>query len=348
MGAGAALAQGSVAAADRDFIESRAFWEDPSGQVPFELATQQVYTPFKHMLNRGYSASVHWVRFTVDASPVPLVLRLLPPWLDDITLYDPAALAGPTTVGDRHPIARNAFHAPGHSLALPASAQPRTIWLRLQSTSTHLLIAEAITLERFTELNTSRLIWSALYAAVLILVFIILLFIWWAQRDGLLRIFLIKQAAYLYYSMAYLGLPTLFLSSWLSPAVLDQAFSWSVLLITPLVLRFDIALLSLYRPQRHLLALVKGIAWLSVGNLLLLLAGHTSRAMEFNLLLLLAACLSVMLCALSCKPDPATQQIMSKRTMLLYYTLVLSSLPLGLITILGWAERKRPANPIYR
>jgi hypothetical protein len=34
--------------------------------------------------------------------------------------------------------------------------------------------------------------------------------------------------------------------------------------------------------------------------------------------------------------------------MLLYYTLVLSSLPLGLITILGWAERKRPANPIYR
>jgi two-component system, sensor histidine kinase LadS len=321
------------------YILARGFWKDPSGQATFDTAAQQTYSPYRGGLSRGYHAdAAHWIRFTVAASEQPLGLRVLPPWLDQVTLYDPATPGAPRTLGDRFPQHLSDLHGPGHLFMLSPTAQPRDIWLRLQTTSSHLFNAEILPLDQLGPINTQRIIWSVLYVSILLILFFVLLPVWWTQRDRLLGIFLVKHAVYVYYGAAYLGLPTLLLADWLPPAFFDKAFVLSTLLITPLALRFDSSFLALYQPRPLWLNVLKACGWVSLANVLLMLAGHASLALQLNLQIILVASVTVMLAVLSCQPAAPTEQVMPKRTLVAYYAIIIFSLPLGVISLLGWIE----------
>ena len=335
---GAVLAQHTTeqAISGRDHILHRAFWEDATLQASFQSAQTQTYESYQGILSRGYTDSADWVRLTIAASTQPLVLRIGPAWLDNLTLYDPASPATPQTVGDRYPRQQRAFHGLGHSFALPASSTPRDVWLRLQTTSAHLLKVEALPAEVIAETGVQNIIWATLYSTVLLLVLCVLLSIWWVQRDQILGTYLLRHTVYTYYGTAYLGLPTLLFPNILPPAFFDLAFSISATIIMPLGLLFDIAFLSIYRPNRHLLVLLKIIAVLSTGLMLLLLAGYTSLALKLNIYILIVAILIATLTAMSCKSTPYVEQIVSKKVMLAYYLLIHGGLLMGLTGVLGW------------
>jgi two-component system, sensor histidine kinase LadS len=335
---GSALLFGPAVVAAQDLIKERGFWEDSSAQAGLETAVRQTYTPFTGVLSRGYSASAHWILLEIPAHGAPLGLRILPSWLDQITLHDPDTGAAPVTLGDRFPEATGLFHGPGHSFELAPHPQPRRIWLRVQSTSSHFVNAEVLTLDRFGAANTQRMIWSVVYVTLLVFLFLLLMPIWWTQRDQLLGRFLLKHAVYIYYGAAYLGLPPLLLSDWLPPVFFDRAFVFSVLLVTPLILRFDCALLAQYNPWPLWLNLLKAVSWVSVGNLLFMVAGYTSQALELNLQIILGASLVVMLAVVSVRPEAVIEQLMPKKVVVIYYLIIVCSLPLGLISLLGWVD----------
>ena len=321
-----------------DHILARAYWQDVSAQASFETASKQTYVSYQRVLNRGYSGSAHWVKLSIAASDQALGLRITPAWLDSITLFDPVNSPNPITVGDRAPIQRNALPGLGHSFELPPSTINRDIWLRLQTTSSHFLSIEAIPVDQVAQASTRQIVWGVLYAAVLLLILFVLTFIWWAQRDKVLGAYLLRHAFYTYYGAAYLGLPTLLLSDWLPPAFFDLAFSFSAIIIAPVGILFDVLFLSGYRPQRHLLWMLKAIGLMSLGVLLTLLAGHVREALQANILVLMAATVVMTLTALSTRPAPSTQQIMPKAVMVTYYLLIFSSLLIGLVNMLGWVE----------
>lgn len=321
-----------------ELILARAYWQDTSAQAPVETARNQAYTPYDNVLNRGYTDSVHWVRLTIAASTQPLGLRITPAWLDSITLFDPANADTPITVGDRHPIQRNALPGLGHSFELPASASPRDIFLRLQSTSSHFLDVQVIPIDQIGQASSRQITAAAMYASILALILFVLLSIWWVQRDKVLGLYLLRHAFYTYYGAAYLGLPTLLLSDWLPPGFFDLAFSFSAIIIVPVGIFFDVIFLSGYRPQRHLLSMLKAIGLMSLVVLLTLLTGHVREALQANILVLMTATVVMTVTALTCQPDQSIQQIMPKKVMVTYYLLIFSSLLIGLVNMLGWVQ----------
>ena len=321
-----------------DLIEQRAFWEDTSAQANFETARSQTHTPFQGIFSRGYTDSAHWIRLTIAPSAQPVGLLITPAWLDEITLYDPASEGTPITVGDRHVSRNKALPGLGHSFQLPPSPEPREIWLRLKTTSSHLLSVKAIALDQVAQVSSRQIVWASLYAAILLLILLVLGSVWWVHRDRVLGVYVVRHAFYTWYGLAYLGIPTLLLSNKLSPAFFDLAFSLSAVLIVPMAVRFDVAFLSGYRPQKHLLWMLKGIGFVGLGVVLTLLAGHARLAMQLNALLLLTGTVVMLLTALSCKPNPSTERILSAKAMQAYYVIIFSSLVIGLINILGWFQ----------
>lgn len=335
-----AMAQPVQQASDgeRGYIVQSAFWTDPSAQASFENAQQQTYTPYNPPFSRGYSDGANWIRLTLAPSAQPLALRIGPNWLDHITVFDPANAQLPFTAGDRHPADPRALTGLGYAFALPASPSERNIWLRLQTTSTHLLSAQVMPLSESAAASTRQIIWSALYSSVFVLIFMLLLVVWWGQRDRVLGAYLVRHGAYTLYGAFYLGLPTLLWSDVFSPLFFDQAFSLSVTVMVLLGVPFDIVFLSQYQPRKYLLTLLKSTVLFSAAVVVVWMLGHTRLALYLNSLVLMVAVIVMLLTALSCRPTRTTEQVMPKKIMVVYYLLIFSSLLIGLLNTQGWFQ----------
>jgi signal transduction histidine kinase len=322
----------------KEHILDRAYWQDTHAQASFETAREQHYTPYEGIFSQGYTDSAHWIRLTILASEHPLGLWVTPAWLDSITLFDPATGTSPITVGDRHPIQNNALPGMGHSFELAASKTNRDVWLRLQSTSSHFMDVQALEIDQVPIAASQQIAWAAFYTAMQMMVLLVMLSIWWVQRDHVLSAYLLRHTVYTVYGMAYLGLPSLMLSDWLRPEFFDLAFSVSAITVVSAGLFFDSTLLASYRPHKKLLILLKVIGLLSLGLLLVLMMGHVRLALQTNVLILLVGTVVMALTAITCQPDPTTQQIMPKKFMVVYYMLIAISLFIGLTNVLGLVD----------
>jgi signal transduction histidine kinase len=322
--------------APKDHIVASAFWEDASAQASWDTARSQTYTPYQGALSRGYSDSALWIRLTLAPSDRPLLLRILPIWLDEITLYDPANPNTPPTLGQRFPAIKGQAQGLSHAFELQGSTNPRDIWLRMQTTSAKLFAAEAIATDEATFATTRQIVGSVLYVSVLFLFLLVLLPVYWVQREKVLGLFLLKHTAYVYYSAAYLGVPSLLLSQWLPPLFLDKAFTLATVLVVPLSLRFDISLLTQYQPPRRLLQVMRLTPWLSTPIIFALLLGQERLALQMNMYLIVSCVLLYMLAALMARPTAETQQLMPKKVVMGYYIFGLSFLLIGVIGVLGW------------
>lgn len=319
-----------------DLILERAFWKDSVGQASLSQAREQIYTPYKKHFSGGYTDAAHWLRLKIASSDSPITLRMSPTWIDEITLHDPLNPRNTYRAGDRHPQGTNIGHMLGYIFTLPAHPEPRNVWLQLRSTSAHLLTVQALPAAQLPAANNRAIAWTAIYSAVLLLMLLALLSIWWVQRDVVLAAYLVRHTNYILYGVTYLGLSDLLLSDVITPGLLDKGFSCLVVLTLPLGLWFDIALLKTYKPHPILIKALQVMAWAGLGLLALLLAGHTRLALQSTVMGLTLAVPLVFATAWTAKPEAAVEQLMSKRVLLGYYTLVLGSLLIGLSGLLGW------------
>lgn len=329
---------GRDAATPDDYIVQRGYWRDDSGQAAFDDARRQVYTPYSLILNRGFTEAAHWVRLRIAASTEPLALRIGPAWLDSILLYDPAYAAEPVTAGDRHPLREGALPGLGYTFVLPPGAQPRDIWLRLESTSAHWLVANAAPVPAQSRVGTRQIIWASAYTSVLLLILFLLASLWWGQREKILGLYLIRHAAYTYYGAAYLGLPAMLLPDWLAPAWHDLGFSLTVVAMLPLSVCFDQAFIGSYRPHRFWLWMLRLSGLSGLGLIALLLSGHVSLALYLNACAVMIGIVFMTLAALSCPSSTDVQHIMPRNVMVAYYLLIFSSLVVGVGSLLGWLK----------
>ncbi|MDD2977418.1 ATP-binding protein [Aquabacterium sp.] len=319
-----------------NLIVQQAFWEDASGQADWKLAQEQIYTPYRGLFSRGFTSSAHWIRLTLAPNTTRTALIVKPAWLDSVTLYDPEGPSTPLTLGDHHHAdTTNAWPALGHAFELPPSTRQRDVWLRLQTTSSHVLMVSAAPMDQALKASSRELLWVALYTSVQVLILFLLTFMWWSQRDRLLGLYLVRHAVFAAYGTSYLGLPTLVLEDVLTQSFMHHLFVVLVVCVVPLSLRFDVAFLSLYRPHPFWIRLLKVIIWASATVMLILLTVSTQLALQINLGLVIAAVPVTLMTLLSTLPIQQKGVFPSRRVMLAYYAVVVSSLPLGLVSLLG-------------
>ena len=336
----------SVAAAQERVLE-KAYWTDTSGVASFEQARAASYTPYRDVLSKGFSNHVQWVRLKIAPLLVEegdaLVLRLRPVYVDQITLFDPVLLAqgiGPASVGDRTPWESNQFESLNHNLLIPGQANERYVWLRLQTTSTQLLHAEALTpREMLREEHTLWLVYSALLALIMSFLLWVLM-AWLRDRDPVNGVFVIRQTVLLIYTACFLGYHRILLADWLSPAVQDTLYNWLVLFTTGLSVAFECRFLMEYRLTRGSRRLLRMLLAWSLFAMALMLFGQTRLSLQTNMLLNGVAVICLLLVSLRLKRPHVTHAYsagyqLPPAVVSVYYVAVLLVLVLNVLPSLG-------------
>lgn len=328
-------------------ILEKAYWTDTTGSAAFEQARGAPYTPYRDVLSKGFSSHVQWVRLKIAPLPAEegdaLVLRLRPVYIDQVTLFDPLLQAqgkAPASVGDRTPWESNQFESLNHNLLIPAQTLERYIWLRLQTTSTQLLHAEALTpREMLREEHTLWLVYSALLGLIMSFLLWVLM-AWLRDRDPVNGVFVIRQTVLLIYTACFLGYHRILLADWMSSPAQDTLYNWLVLFTTGLSVAFEYRFLMEYRlprGSRWLLRLL--LAWSLVAMVLMLL-GQTRQSLQTNMVLNGVAVLCLLLVSLRLqRPQAAAPSTVSYQlpppAVRGYYVAVLLLLVLNVLPSLG-------------
>ena len=151
-------------------IDDLAVLADRAGSESLDSIRQPAraaqFKPVPYGFSAGFTRSVHWLRFTLHAPPAnakgqrELLLEIHPPYLDDVQLFLSQPQAAGTfevrRAGDSLPHATKEFPHRAFVLAVDfADARPRTVYVRLQTTSSSLLVVKAWQPKEFAQ-HTAR------------------------------------------------------------------------------------------------------------------------------------------------------------------------------------------------
>lgn len=195
-----------------DLIQSQAHWIDVSGEAKIEQVTQSPFEPFQHLLAKGYSKHPIWIKVSykkadknTEQDQEELVLRILPTYLDEITLYQRVGQQWiSSTTGDRYPFADRDNQHTALSFNLHPQAE-EVIYLRLQTTSTSLMSLEVVTQKHFSQLEGRRDTLLGIYFGSLIILMLISTTIGWLSKQIHWRLFALFEFAELLYATAFTG-----------------------------------------------------------------------------------------------------------------------------------------------
>jgi two-component system, sensor histidine kinase LadS len=245
------LLSGPGVAIASEYLLSKGYWYDATNSASIEQAREAEYEPFTGILSKGYLPGTSWVRLRirgVDVLPEggTLMLWIQPTYLNEVTLFDPLQDWRPIKTGDAVQEPSTLIRPGNLGFKLPASATDRDVYLRIRSTSTHLLSIEVMPLDEFLIADGFQIFWHGLFFGGLALIALWATFEWFGKRDKLVAQFLIKHLAVMFYSVGYLGyLAYIFTpnSGAFSP---DTIFSYSMFVLLVVALRFHVSVLSEY------------------------------------------------------------------------------------------------------
>jgi len=336
----------SALAGVHDHITQRAYWEDTSAQATWVQAQTQTLTPYSGVFSRGYTTSAIWIRLQITPpaqakNDDPLVLRIRPMYLDEITLYDPLDTSGKLRqAGDQTEYAAKEYTSLVHNFVIPAGHEPRWVWLRLTTTSTTLMHVEALSLaDMQADEHRLMLLYSGTLA--LIMVFsIVTLINWFNYREFLYAAFIARNMVYFVYSAAFFGFHRYILSEWVPAHYLDLGYSWLVVCTTAFSVWFETRFLGEYNPPRWVNVTFKGMQLWSAWVLVLLLLGHVHAALKVNMLLNGASVLALLVVSslfiddaqVAAKPDAS---LLKKKYVVSYYFLIALLLLTSILPYLG-------------
>lgn len=349
----ACLAPLNVWAADR--ILELAHWEDKTAAVKFEQLPQVAnFMPYDKILNKGFTDSANWVRLKIaarqDGEPEQVVLVIRPIYLDQIELFDPADTSAhqrPRLAGDLVPWADAEYESIHYAFVVPALSQERYVWLRLKSTSSHIMHVDALTTKEMAHQDSQLMqIYAALMA--MLLSFWLFIFIGWFQaRDTISAIFVVRQFAFLVYAVGFLGYTRYLGHEHLSAQIIDSGYSWLAILICSLSYFFEMYFLKEYELPKWAKLALRVVAVLVLIAPILLLANQTVSALRFNMSVTGLICFTLFAVSMSIRsaatvqfPPQATDSryLLPKMVVCLYYGILLIILVYYVLPALGLRE----------
>lgn len=328
-------------------ITEQAYWDDHSHDTTWAQAKEQTFTVSTGLISRGYATHPTWIRLRIAPSkhnlhslqPTQWVLRMRPSFLDTIELYDPAQSSNRQTAtaitGDRHPLPHTAYRSINHSFIIPASTEARHVWLRLDSSSSHVMLVDVYSLEEAIAEDRQQ---DAFNVALITLQVVFLLWAmmsWWSTRDNLLLWFIHKQLWILPYLLFIHGYARALWGETLPPTAIDQLTNGFVLIYTAAAFLFDRQLIKSNGGPRWGIQAATCILLASPIALALLWLGQASLAMQVNILLVTCAPLLVLSAVLAIPSRPTNSGQFSKWLLATYYSLVSAPLLMTALALVG-------------
>jgi len=347
-----------------DLIESRAYLEDPSGQLTFEQVQQRLFTPYTGVLTKGFSESVFWVRLRLDPAlaaarevvprvggvppvihapsdkPHTWVLRVRPPFVDHVELYDPLESDRPMRMtGNTYAWSLSEFQSVNHGYVLPSSALPRDVWLRVASTSTMLIGTDVLPYDEMRMLEKRQEMLNLLDVALMLFFIVWATLAFVARPDRIVSAFLLVMVVSFFYATNYMGYYRIFLGHLIPANWLDTLHSVFVMLMPAVYLFFSRQLVREYRPKRWMMRVLWPFQGYFLIGFLLLLTEHKLLALELNLVLALIGQVWVcVICLCGISPEPPGSENhppLARRWVLLYSLTTAASFALLLLPALG-------------
>lgn len=327
------FAASSVQANDR--IVARAFVDDPSGEMTLAEAQRATAKPFIGVLSRGFTASATWLELSIAGDPGARkgdtwVVRVRPPYLDDLQLHDPLDTSGRVRKAGDHVEWRDSeFKSLSHAFVIPASTESRQIWLRLSTTSSSFIHVQVMTAD---EVHHSRLLQEMVYGlmlGVLLLFFLWAVLHWFLWRETMMAVFSATQLMAIIYAITLVGYNRVLFGDLLSAMTIDTVSNLIICSYVFISFIFHYFFLREFQPSRLLLRLIPTVAAAAFAMEIALIGlGQVRSAMYTNILLVSLSPFLVLATAISCNAwqtaSEDAQPPISKRALVLFYLLVSS------------------------
>jgi signal transduction histidine kinase len=275
------------------------YWFDASGQAQVEDAMAQSFVPDKAEINRGYVAGASWFKLTLHPSVMghsqdwrfqDWRLNVQPTYLDDVRLYLPRTDAEgggwhEVRSGDRIPFAQRELDrlAPTFRLPAPSSrdALPWVAYVRVQSTSTHLVRLQVAPDAALSAQQDYLLLGMGIYAGLALALIVS------SAVNGLLfrdHLWLTNAALQMIgISAAFAGIGGLNKYVWPNlPAWADAVFSFTMVFQSFTGHIFSLMLYRNFGAPRWMDLSQRGFIFGAALPFGWLVAGHTSSAMQWN------------------------------------------------------------------
>lgn len=279
------LPSGVLAQSTGRFIHDQAYW---IGENAVSGAEGVHWAPYQGILRLGYGEAPVWIKLSVaplkgQKRDDPIRINVMPAYLDQIELIDPLERdknIGP--VGDLFPLSNSAIPSLTHNFLVVAGDAPRTIYLKVKTSSSKIVDITAAPPE---DAHLSALM-SYSYSGVMLLVSV--MFFAWACynllliRDSIARSFVVLQGVFLCYVFFILGFGRLFLSDYLSPSWGNAITSELVVVLTFLSINFYLVVFSEYLTNPRCCQLLKRPVMMTMGLLMALVLWRPVLALEIN------------------------------------------------------------------
>lgn len=279
-------------------VESMAWWMDTSGQADLGVVQHVAdWTPFSGWKSWGFGPEPVWVRLRLRAGTantlIPWIAHVRPSYLDQLTLYDPAA-GLVWHGGDAVPMDDEVLGAITFTFRVPEMAQPRDLYLRLESTSARAVHADVLTLnvaKRKVRLQE----WLYGFATVMSFIFTFWAAIqWWQSRERVIGIFTIKQLFATVWAFFTLGFARVVFDGIAAPGAVSAINNTVLAGVIASIMWFLRNLLAVYRPQRFWMGAMGLLGVLGPATLLLQPLGwHWQSVMLLNAYIFVALVLLV-------------------------------------------------------
>lgn len=245
-------------------VQAQQWLMDQGGQAT--LADVQAAThwqPMPEWKSWGYGPETVWIRLDLRASEtpsaMPWVVQVRPPYLDYVTLYDPAYGLEQRS-GDALPPHPDELATINFTFQIPAASAPRSVYLKLRSISTRVMQVKAMPYAQAQQSNRQQE-WFIGFIVVMSAVFAIwALAQWLYTHDRVIGAFALKQSMAMCWGFLLLGFARVSVGPWLPEGWLSNIASTSFLWLIGTTLWFLTLLVSEYRPSRMALRACYGMA----------------------------------------------------------------------------------------
>jgi len=331
-------------------VIERGWVEDPGGTLTLSEIKQLQETPLTAKLfSKGYSQSAFWLRLRIDPNQIKdtstqnLVVRIRPPYQDQIWIYDPLARKDRVRVtGDYYDWADDEYRSLNLNFVIPVGTEPRDIWFRIKASVSTLTFIEVLTPEEVRAADRQQEIFTTLYLAILFVCFGWALLTRINRKDKLLSFYLVRETVVIIYGLAILGYLRIFSSGWLPPAWIDQLTNLIAFTFITTLIWFDWQLLREFKPNRWIARMHGSLVFFLPIAVVLMLLGKTNEAARLSSLVVAAYMLLAISSVVSTQAwkqarhaSSEEQPICSKAFLVFIYGLAISIALLHRLPIMG-------------
>jgi two-component system, sensor histidine kinase LadS len=187
------------------YILESSYFEDKTNQLNLSQVKNQHFSNFEEVLTGGYKTGTYWVRLKVRASAEELILKIRPPFTDEIELYDPKSPSVDRITGANYSWASQEIESYSFNFALPPSPEDREVFLRIKSRKAYVAYIEIMTLSQYQHADRIDLMINMSFVVFTLILTIWLFVTWLINRELVLGIFLIQQIVALLHTFLIIG-----------------------------------------------------------------------------------------------------------------------------------------------